>query len=81
MSGVSIGNGVIVGAGSVVTRHVNPFTIVAGNPARLIGNRFNSDQVKALEEIQWWYWDDATIKSRIEYFYLKVDDFIAIFNK
>lgn len=43
LSGVTIGDGAIVAAGSVVTKNVNAYTIVGGNPARLIRNRFEND--------------------------------------
>jgi maltose O-acetyltransferase len=39
LTGVSIGNGSIIGAGSIVTKNINSYTIVAGNPARVIGTR------------------------------------------
>ncbi|EWS66203.1 Streptogramin A acetyltransferase [Hydrogenophaga sp. T4] len=44
MAGISIGDGAIVGAGSVVTRSVPPFTIVAGNPAKILKPRFSSEE-------------------------------------
>lgn len=44
MAGVTIGDGAIIGAGSVVTKNVAPFDIVAGNPARAIGKRFEDQQ-------------------------------------
>lgn len=40
LPGVTLGEGCIVGAGAIVTKNVKPFTIVAGNPAKFIGNRF-----------------------------------------
>jgi chloramphenicol O-acetyltransferase type B len=36
---VAIGEGAVVGGGSVVTKNVAPYTVVAGNPAKLINNR------------------------------------------
>lgn len=50
----AIGNGAIIGAGSVVTKDVPPYTIVAGNPAKIIRMRFNPKQIKFLEESKWW---------------------------
>lgn len=50
----SIGNGAIVGAGSIVTRDIAPFTIVAGNPARVIATRFPPAIETAVQESQWW---------------------------
>ena len=49
-----IGNGAIIGAGSVITHDVEPYTIVAGNPARVIRCRFNDRQIHFLEESKWW---------------------------
>ncbi len=51
LSGTKISNGSIVAAGSVVTRNVPPFTIVGGNPAKIIGARFSSQE----EERSHWY--------------------------
>lgn len=49
-----IGVGAIVGAGSVVTKDVPPFTIVGGNPARRLGERFAPDTVARIMETKWW---------------------------
>lgn len=46
LSGVTIGNYSIIAAGSVVTKDVEPFSIVGGNPARQIGSRFDTDELK-----------------------------------
>ncbi len=54
MNGVTIGHGAIIGATSVVTKDVPPYTIVAGSPARVIKSRFEDHIVQRLLAIQWW---------------------------
>jgi acetyltransferase-like isoleucine patch superfamily enzyme len=56
LSGVKIGDGAIVSAGAVVTRNVEPYSIVAGNPARHIRWRFDESTRTKLLEIAWWNW-------------------------
>ena len=49
-----IGNGAVIGAGSVVTNDVEPYTIVAGNPARKIRDRLDVETAAKLQESEWW---------------------------
>lgn len=56
LSGITIGHGAVVGAYSVVTKDVAPYTIVGGNPAREIRKRFSDEQVSELLTIEWWNW-------------------------
>lgn len=65
LSGVTIGDGAVIGAGSLVCSSVPPYTKVAGNPARVIGERFARYQVDALLKIQWWDWPLEKILSHI----------------
>jgi len=51
MSGVHIGDGAVVGAGSIITKDVPPYAIVAGNPAKVVRYRFNEDQIERLLRI------------------------------
>ena len=60
--GVKVGDGAIVAAQSVVTHDVEPFSIVAGNPAKFIKWRFDEDTIKYLKKIQWWNWTEESIK-------------------
>ena len=50
----SIGNGAIIGAGSIVTKNVPPYAIVAGNPAKIIRYRFDKDTCRHIDKTHWW---------------------------
>ena len=63
LAGVTIGDGAIVGAYSVVTKDVPPYTIVAGNPAREIRRRFSEAEIERLLELQWWDWPAEKISA------------------
>lgn len=54
LPGVNIGDGAIIGANSTVGSDVEPYTIVAGNPARLIRKRFDDELIEVLEKVKWW---------------------------
>lgn len=64
MAGVEVGNGAIIGAGSVVTKDVEDYTIVAGNPARVINRRFgkNITYHESILKIQWWDFSENKLK-------------------
>lgn len=57
MPGVTIGDGAVIASCSVVTKDVPAYTIVGGNPARVIRQRFDDKIVEKLLELQWWNWD------------------------
>lgn len=67
-AGIKIGTGAIIGARSVVTRDVEPYSIVAGVPAKEIRKRFDEETVKKLLELKWWDWDDEKLKQMGQYF-------------
>lgn len=76
LSGVTIGNGAVVAAGAVVTEDVPSYAIVAGNPARVVGWRFEQEQIAALNEIRWWNWQEEKIQELGEELYGTIDAFI-----
>lgn len=67
MSGVVIGNGAVIGAHSVVTKDVDDYRIVAGNPAKVIRLRYNGTIIKSLNQIAWWDWPKEKILRNAEF--------------
>jgi acetyltransferase-like isoleucine patch superfamily enzyme len=65
MSGVTIGDGAVVGARALVARDVDPYTIVAGNPARPVRKRCSSQSIERLLRLRWWEWSDEDITPMI----------------
>jgi len=65
LHGVKIGDGAIVGAGSVVSKDVPPYTIVAGNPCKIIRKRYTDEQIDALLKIKWWTWEHSKINDAL----------------
>ena len=61
MAGITIGDGSIIAAGSVVTKDVEPYTIVGGVPAKIIKKRFSDSEIKSLLELKWWDKDEQWI--------------------
>lgn len=61
MPGVKIGHGAIIATRAVVTKDVEPYTIVGGVPAKTIRNRFDQDTTKRLLEVAWWDWPNELV--------------------
>jgi len=65
MPGVTIGDGAIIAARSVVTTDVPPYTVVGGNPAQVVRRRFDADSVQRLQSIAWWNRSPAWITEHL----------------
>jgi acetyltransferase-like isoleucine patch superfamily enzyme len=78
LSGVVVGDGAVVGAGAVVSKPVAPYAVVAGNPARAIGHRFDDETRRRLLSLKWWDWTDEEIKSLRHAFKADVEYFLEV---
>jgi virginiamycin A acetyltransferase len=65
LSGVTVGHGAIIGSKSVVASDVPPYSIVAGNPARIIRKRFDDETIEKLLALAWWDWDLEKITENV----------------
>lgn len=68
LAGVTIGNGAVLGANSLITKDVEPYSIVSGNPAKHIRSRFDEATIAKLQESKWWEWDEEKLKKHVNAF-------------
>lgn len=77
IGGIHVGDGAIIGAGSVVTKDVPPYAVVAGSPAKIIRYRFEEEQIEALQAVKWWNREESWIREHAESF-RDVDAFLQM---
>ncbi|KQT82306.1 chloramphenicol acetyltransferase [Methylobacterium sp. Leaf465] len=77
LAGRTIGTGAVVGAGTIVTRDVAPYTVVVGNPGRVVRRRFPEAIAERLLALAWWDWDHARLRRALPDFRaLSIDAFL-----
>ncbi len=82
MNGVTIGNGVIIAAGAVIVKDVPPYSIVAGNPAKVVKMRFEDITIDRLQKIAWWDWTIEKINKHLKLIcHLDVDQLERVSNE
>ena len=67
MPGITIGDGAIIATNSTIVKDVEPYTIVGGNPAKVIKERFSKEIIERLLKLKWWDWDIEKITKNIQY--------------
>lgn len=65
MPGITIGDGAIIAARSVVVKDVPPYGVVGGNPATFIKSRFSKKEIEQLDTMKWWNWKEENIKNNM----------------
>jgi virginiamycin A acetyltransferase len=70
LEGVQIGNGAVIGAGSVVTKSIPDYAIAVGNPARVVRRRFSDEVIELLADLDWWTWSDEKLRANKDLFEL-----------
>jgi serine acetyltransferase len=82
MSGITVEDGAVIANNSHVVKNVEPYSIVGGNPSKLIKYRFTEKQRKNLLKIKWWEWKDDKINKYIPLICSEnIDKFIEYFTR
>jgi len=76
LPGITIGNGVTILAGAVISDDIPDYAIVGGVPSKVIKFKHNPEFIEALNKIRWWDWSEEKIRSNVNDFYLPIDLFI-----
>lgn len=80
--GVKIGNGAIIGSSAVVTKDVSPYSIIVGNPGKVLKFRYNPDEIKILENYKWWDMHRNKIQEMVDLnLFDNFQDFMRFINK
>ena len=77
LDGVRIGDGAVIGAGSVVTHDIEPYAIYAGNPAHFLRWRFSEDTINRIQKSHWWQYDLDHLKQLAERAECSIDELVS----
>lgn len=77
---VNVGNGAVIASGSVVTKDVEPYSVVAGVPAREIRKRFSEHIIREVEDLQWWDMSEAELLQKKSMFFIDLNDKNSLFD-
>ena len=80
VGGLNIGNGAIIAAGAVVTKDVDPYTIVAGVPAKLVSKRFSDKIIMEIENLHWWDLPEVELLKIKDLFFKNFKNLDSIFD-
>src|SRR5947207_9542145 len=76
LAGVTVGDGAVVGARAVVSKGIPSYGVAVGNPAEVVGYRFDSATCERLLALRWWDWGDKEIRARKRWFMGDVESFL-----